>query len=309
MRSILYAALAGVAVCLVQADYRDQVDGEKNKFVIRNVNGYSSANESGHISGSASASGSISCPTPVERCCIRIMNNPSATLRVDTRTAAATLTSITVWNDAPNGAPLLPVGGGPANPPEVAILASGATLWCSIGSAEMATAKSGYAGWPLLCPASGGVMTLSFPGLLAPSSPPGRLAIRMCTVAPSGAGGAPPPAVIWIQQGGAASGSGSNSTGLISTGLSCCQGGYASPFAPGDAACPPPPTGALAPAGASNKMAPCPAGEACQRFTCGVAGVLFYGGQCAPTESPWFEGTNAYMTGLGLTCEALPPGP
>jgi hypothetical protein len=36
------------------------------------------------------------------------------------------------------------------------------------------------------------------------------------------------------------------------SGISCCQGGYGAPFVPGDATCPPAPTGALALAASQN---------------------------------------------------------
>ena len=232
MRS-LFAVLALIFICFVQADLQDRVDAERDIFHVRNVNDSDPSTTSGSDTGADSgpvqststdpgtgatpppgssvtsadefgsdssnstetSTGSTpppgSCPAPVERCCTRVMNNPKATLRVNTRTPEATLTSIYVWNDAPGGAPLLPAGGGPASSPEVAVGASGAMSWCVVGHPLVNSTMPGYAGLSLSCPTSGEILTLAFHDLLAPSSPPGRLAIRMCTVVPDNSGGAP----------------------------------------------------------------------------------------------------------------------
>jgi hypothetical protein len=245
MRSISLVVVACVVfVCLVHADFQDQLVVDRDIFHLRNVNesdpnataifgsgadggsphstgtdssagettppGSSIADESGSGSTSGTSTGTDSdpgstpqpgsCPTPVERCCTRVMNNPRATLRVDTNTPGATLTSITAWNDAPGGAPLLPADGGPISHPEVSVGAPGAMSWCLVGQPLPGVAMSGYAGMSLACPTRGEILTFSFSGLLDPASPPGRLSVRLCIVAASDAGGPPPQAKIWIQR-------------------------------------------------------------------------------------------------------------
>jgi hypothetical protein len=55
-----------------------------------------------------------------------------------------------------------------------------------------------------------------------------------------------------------------------------------------------------------NSKGPCSVDQACQFFTCSLAGMSFYGGMCAPNGSPWLAQMSTMMAQIqvGLTCSA-----
>ena len=117
---------------------------------------------------------SSNCPPPPrEICCTRLMQNPSATLRVKMPTVMS-LTSITIWSDGPG----LHTGGrfdGAA----VTIGDANSVTGCMLTPSDSAAPRAGFAGMSLVCGADGSVVTLALP-VAARTAAPGTVAVKFC---------------------------------------------------------------------------------------------------------------------------------
>jgi hypothetical protein len=149
-----------------------------------------------------------SCPAPAaERCCTRLMNNPRATFTLDVPNPSA-IASITVWNAASAGSPLL---GADASDLQlqraiVSVQSAHSTTECLLASST--AAKPGFAARRLFCGVAGTKVQLSLAELLPPAPSAARLAVRTCLVDASAASQVAD-ATLWIQQAGSGPGTGS----------------------------------------------------------------------------------------------------
>jgi hypothetical protein len=174
-----------------------------------------------------------SCPAPAaEQCCTRIMSNPRATFNLNVPHPSA-ISSITVWNAAPGGSPLLSADASAMQGPMVSVESAYSSTECLL--APSTATKPGFATRRLLCGAAGTTVRLSFAKML-PSAPSGtRLAVRLCLFDES-ASGAGDDATLWIQQAGGSSGSGSSSSSVSES-----DSGHPSGSLSGSMPGPPPP--------------------------------------------------------------------
>ena len=131
------------------------------------------------------------CPSPpAEVCCTRLLSNPSGTLRI-TLPKGAALSSLTVWNDAAGGPPLI------QSPAQligisVSIGDGGTVTGCAIAPAglDASMSRPGYAAWNLVCGSTGGVVSLSIPAVRQAPQPPSSVAVKACSRTDGGGGDA-----------------------------------------------------------------------------------------------------------------------
>ena len=133
-------------------------------------------------------------PTPKEICSTRLLSNPASMLRI-TLPAGVTLTTLTYWNDAPGGPPLLQTSAQLAGL-SISIGSNDTLSGCAIRPSATPTAwtptppPSGvYGAWDLVCGSVGSLVVVSFPAVQLAPQPPSSIAVKVCARTDGGGDG------------------------------------------------------------------------------------------------------------------------